>query len=275
MCAIFASITPPDHRQRSRLHESRTFCNDYRMTNLANLDRVAHKNLCVQEELAFAACKDITMCAVMLAEIPRLVIEYPLAFTKHSDTGQYICVALFGVDPERNLYWHDDRWSSVNVPLNIGRQPFFVGVADKPAAGEGAKGLVTCIDLGNPAVQTDAGEPLFNENGTETPYLRHKLTLLAELIDGEPKSRAFTDRLVALDLLQAIQLELSSPGQAPRKISGLYSVDEAKLRSLDAATLAELHGAGYLHAMYAMLSSLGHLQILARRSAPSAASANA
>ena len=60
----------------------------------------------------------------------------------------------------------------------------------------------------------------------------------------------------------------------PRKISGLYSIDEKKLRALDAATLAELHAAGYLHAMYAMLSSLGHLQILARRGALPPASAN-
>ncbi len=134
-----------------------------------------------------------------------------LAFTKHGETGQYICVALFGVDPDRNLYWQDERWNSVTVPLNVGRQPFFVGIADNPAAGEGAKGLVTCIDLENPGVQTSAGEPLFDANGGETPYLRHKLALLAELIDGEQKSREFTDRLAALDLLQGVQLELKSP----------------------------------------------------------------
>jgi len=235
------------------------------MTKLANLDRTAHKNLRVQDEQAFGACKDTTMCAVVLNELPRLVIEYPLAFTKHAETGQYVCVALFGVDPDRNLFWQDERWNSATVPLNIGRQPFFVGVADNPSGGDGAKSLVSCIDLENPAVQGSAGEPLFDASGGETPYLRHKLTLLAELIDGEPKTRAFADRLAALDLLQSIQLELKSPGQPPRKISGLYSIDERKLRALDAATVAELHGAGYLHAMYAMLSSLGHLQILASR----------
>jgi len=246
-----------------------------RMPNLANLDRATHKNLRVQEEQAFGACKEITMCAVVLNEIPRLVIEYPLAFTRHGDTGQYICVALFGVDPDRNLYWKDERWNSVTVPLNVGRQPFFVAMADNPAAGEGAKGLVTCIDLENPGVQTSAGEPLFDANGSETPYLRHKLALLAELLDGEQKTRAFADRLAALDLLQGIQLELKSPNQPPRKISGLYSIDENKLRSLDTSTLAELHGAGYLHAMFAMLSSLRHLQILARRAAAAAIPAGA
>ncbi len=160
MYTIFASIPLSDYRRKRPCHGWRAICNDCRMPNLANLDRVAHKNLRVQEELAFGACKEITMCAVVLNEIPRLVIEYPLAFTKHGETGQYICVALFGVDPDRNLYWQAERWNSVTVPLNVGRQPFFVGMADNPAAGEGAKGLVTCIDLENPGVQTSAGEPL-------------------------------------------------------------------------------------------------------------------
>jgi SapC len=237
---------------------------------LINLDRVAHRQLRVVEERAFSACKDVTMCAVALSEIPRLVIEYPIAFTKADkaeENGRLIPVALFGVNPEQNLYWRDDRWHSVGMPLNIGRQPFFVGVANGAGA-EGAKGLVPCIDLDNPGVQDAAGEALFDANGAESPYLRHKLALLAELVDGEQKTRTFVDKLVALELIQPIQLELKAPGREPRKITGLQSVDERRLRALDGAALAELHGLGYLHAMFAMLSSLGHLQILARRAIP-------
>jgi len=70
---------------------------------------------------------------------------------------------------------------------------------------------------------TSDGEALFDANGSETPYPRHKLALLAELIDGEQKSRMFADRLVALDLLQGIELELKAPGQPTRKISGFFS----------------------------------------------------
>jgi hypothetical protein len=261
-------IDPATEPPRALRHcrERRGICNDLRMTKLANLDRVIHGNLRVQEEQAFSACKDITMCAVVLNEIARLVIEYPIVFTRNGDTGQFVCVALFGVDPQENVYWRDGRWNSFSVPLNVGRQPFFVGVADSPAGGDGAKELVTCIDIENPGVQTGGGEALFDASGNETPYMRHKLALLAELIDGERRSREFTDKLVALELIKSFQLELKSPGNQPRKISGLFSVDEKKLRSLDANTLAELNVTGYLHAMHAMLSSLGHLQILARRS---------
>jgi hypothetical protein len=232
---------------------------------LANLDRVAHRQLRVLEERAFASCKDVTMCAVTLSEIPRLVVEYPIAFTKSSESGPLIPVALFGVNPEQNLYWRDDRWNSITVPLNIGRQPFFVGLADKPAGAAGEKGLVPCIDLENPGVQDSAGEALFDASGAETPYLRHKLALLAELVDSEQKTQGFVEKLTALELIQPIQLELKSPDSPSRKISGLHSIEEKKLRALDGAALAEMNGLGYLHAIHAMLSSLGHLQILARR----------
>lgn len=232
---------------------------------LSNLNRVAHKGLRVLEERAFSACKGVTMCAAMLSEIPRLVIEYPMAFTTADANGLLFPVALFGVNPEQNLFWRDERWNSIGMPLNVGRQPFFVAIADNPAGGEGATSLVPCIDLDNPGVQDSGGEALFDENGGETPYLRHKLALLAELVDGEQKTRAFVEKLVALELIRPIELDLKVPGQPSRKITGLQSIDEKKLRALDGAVLAELNGLGYLHAMFAMLSSLGQLQILAQR----------
>jgi hypothetical protein len=216
------------------------------------------------EEQAFSACKDVTMCAVALSEIPRLVIEYPIVFTLDGENGKLIPVALFGVNPQENLFWRDTRWNSISVPLNIGRQPFFVALADNPADA-GAKTLVPCINLDNPGVQESAGEALFDANGAESSYLRHKLAMLAELVDGEPKTRAFVERLSALELIAPIQLELKALGQQPRKVTGLQSIDERKMRALDGAVLAELNGLGYLHAIHAMMSSLGHLQILARR----------
>jgi hypothetical protein len=237
------------------------------MTNLVNLDRDVHKNLRVREEIAFSACKDITMCSVIPTEIPRLVLEYPVVFTKHGESGQYLCVALFGVDPQKNLFWQDGQWRSHVLPLNIGRQPFFVGVGNKEVAGEAQQSLVTCIDLDNPGVQDAQGQQLFGADGRETPYLQHKMSMLAELIDGEQRARMFVDRLAALELIRPIQLELKTPGNEPRQIGGLHSIDEAKLRSLTGDTLTELNSKGYLHVIHAMLLSLGQLPILARRMA--------
>jgi hypothetical protein len=243
-------------------------CNHWTMTNLVNLDRALHQNLRVNEEVAYSACKDITMCAVAPTEIPRLVLEYPVVFTKHGESGQFLCVALFGVDPQRNLFWRDGRWRSFVLPLNIGRQPFFVGLGDKTETGEVKQSLVTCIDLDNPGVQDKEGELLFDDGGKETPYLQHKMKTLAELIDGESRARVFTERMVALQLIRPIQLELKEAGGAKRQIGGLHSIDEVKMRALEPDVLTELNGKGYLHVMHAMLISLGQLPILASRAPP-------
>lgn len=234
------------------------------MTNLVNLDRVAHRNLRVVEEQAFSVCKDLTMCLVSLNEIARLVVEYPIVFTKNAQ-DEFVCVALFGISPDRNLYWQNGRWAGHMVPLNVGRQPFFVAFPETDGTDPATQQAITCIDLDNPAVQAINGEPLFDDAGEYSPYLRHKMALLTELIDGERRSRMFTEKAAGLGLIHPIQLELKAPGAESRKFSGLYSIDERKLRTLDAAAVADLNASGYLHAMHAMISSLGHLQILARR----------
>jgi len=240
------------------------------MPNLVNLDRVAHRNLRVVEEQAFSVCKDLTMCPVSLSEIVRLVVEYPIVFTKTAENGVFVCVVLLGITPDRNLYWQDGRWNSFMVPLNVGRQPFFVALAEPSGADPATQQAITCIDLDNPGVQAIDGEPLFDANGDYTPYLQHKMRLLAELVDGEHRSRLFTEKLAELGLIHPIQLELKMPGAETRKFSGLYSIDERKLRALDAAAAADLNSNGYLHAAHSMISSLGHLQILARRASAAA-----
>ena len=237
------------------------------MTKLANLDRVAHQGLRVLNDRAFVVCRDVTTCPVLLGEIPRLVVEYPVAIIRNTESGRLLCVALFGVDPRENLYWRDERWNAFSMPLNIARQPFFVAVPDNSPDPAESRQLITCIDVDNPAVQDSEGERLFDDEGKESPYLRHKLAILSELIAGEQSTQEFLARLESLGLIRPFQVEFKVGTNEPRKITGLHSIDEQKLRALDAATLADLNTRGYLHAIYAMLSSLGHLQILARRSA--------
>src|SRR4051812_21173126 len=73
------------NRRRIVRHDARGICNHQWMPNLVNLDRVAHRNFRVVEEQAFSVCKDLTMCPVSLNEIMRLVIEYPIVFTKTAE----------------------------------------------------------------------------------------------------------------------------------------------------------------------------------------------
>lgn len=209
------------------------------------------------------------MCAISPTEIPRLILEYPVVFTQHGETKEFLLVSLFGVDPQRNLFWREEKWQSFAVPLNVGRQPFFLEARSNTENAETTQRLVACIDLDNPGVQESTGERLFDEEGNETPYLKHKMSVLSELVDGERRGRAFTDRINALGLIKPVQLELKEPGAAPRKIGGLFSIDELKLRALPSETIVELNSNGYLHVIHAMLLSLGQFAILARRASNS------
>jgi len=207
------------------------------------------------------------MCAISPSEIPRLILEYPIAFTQNGDSREFLLVALFGLDPQRNLFWRNGRWQSFTVPHNVARQPFHLAVGTRSTSAGSEQTVVTCIDLDNPGVQETTGEALFDAEGVETPYLKHKLAILSELVDGERRARAFAERIDALGLIKPVQLELTEPGSAPRKIGGLFSIDEQKLRDLPPEVLAEINGKGYLHVMHAMLLSLGQFSMLARHAA--------
>jgi hypothetical protein len=117
---------------------------------------------------------------------------------------------------------------------------------------EATQTLVACIDLDNPGAQ-DKGQPLFEADGKQSPYLLRKMATLAELVDGEQRARLFTERMMALGLIRPVQLEVKAPEGGAQKIGGLYSIDEARLRTLGPEALAELNGKGYLHVMHAIL----------------------
>jgi hypothetical protein len=227
------------------------------------LDRKEHGALRVDDDAALSVCSNLNMVPVVLSEIPRLVVQYPLVFTKVAETQEFVCVALLSLDAEKNYFWRDGRWDSYCIPLNIGRQPFFVGRVDGPQSPDG--NLMMCINLDSPGVKSDSGQPLFDQDGKESPYLNHKLAILAELVEFEPRTIEFVARLKSLDLIQPMSLELRPSQDQRHQITGLFSIDERKLRALDAQVLAELNSSGYLHAIYASLSSLAHLQLLVRK----------
>jgi hypothetical protein len=238
---------------------------------LVRLDRTEHAALRVDDEAALSVCAKLNMVPVVLSEIPRLVIQYPLLFTKNAETQEFICIALLSLGADENYFWVDGRWNSGCVPLNLGRQPFYVGQVDPPRNDQG--NFMMCIDLESPGIKSVSGEALFDAQGNETPYLKHKLQILGELLEFEPRTTQFIARLRELDLIQPLHLELRRNDSQKHQITGLFSIDERKLRSLDAATLAELRASNYLHAIYASLSSLGHLHLFARRQQQPAKSA--
>jgi hypothetical protein len=224
------------------------------MNRLIALNSAAHRNLRVNPEQVHPHAAQLNMVPVVPGEFLKLCVQYPIVLTKNGTTGQFTCVALFGFEKGENLFWKQDRWDALYVPLQVSRQPFFLG-SDK----------LVCIDTMHPAVQESLGQALFDQSGAETAYLQQSKQMLAALLDGEEQIDRFIRKLLALDLIRPMRLEIEFANRQKQRIEGLYSVDDARLKELDGEAVAELHSLDYLAPIYTMLASLGHIYSLVQR----------
>ena len=226
------------------------------MAHLVQLDHAAHRQLRVHRGRAEAAAAHMNMAPVVLSEFLKLVVQYPIAFTKDRETGRFACVALFGLHDRENLFVEDGQWHGIYVPLQVARQPFFLGQAsDQP----GDERYLLCVDTEHPSLGAADGERIFADDGSETACLAAAKQDLAELLNGEEPTRRFIEHLASLKLLMPMHLEITFENAATTEVQGLYTIDEKRLEQLNTEELAGLHAAGHLGLIYTMLASLGHI----------------
>lgn len=231
------------------------------MSTLVALNSHIHRALGVNTEHVESQAGLLHMVPVVLTEFLKLSLQYPIVFTKNKDTGRFMCSTLFGLEPGENLFFNNDKWDSLYLPLQIRRQPFFIGKSE----GEGDQPVI-CIDMSHPSidmshsrVDTTSGEKLFDEQGNETDYLVKAKNILAELFEGEQTTQLFISELLALNLLQLMQLQITLADGHVTRVEGLYTVDENALNKLTAEQLFALHKNNYLHPIYTMITSIGHI----------------
>lgn len=227
------------------------------MNRLVALNSAAHRQLRVDQAQVFAQASQLNMLPVVLGEFLKLCVQYPILLTKNGATGRFTCIALFGFEKHENLFWSQNRWDALYVPLHVTRQPFFLGGADQEK--------VVCIDTSHAAVSQTHGEAIFDEHGAETAYLQQVKQMLAALLDGEGRTDRFVRKLLALELIRPMRLEIEFADHSKQRVEGLYTIDEARLKALPAATIAELHALDDLAPIYTMLASLGHIYSLVQR----------
>jgi hypothetical protein len=232
------------------------------VSRLVALDNVIHRHLRVAPERIAAQGARLHMVPVVLSEFLKLCVQFPIVLTKNAETGRFVCVCLFGFARHENLFWRNDRWDALYTPLQIARQPFFVGGGEADAA---PGDCVLCIDMENDSLQGNVGDRIFDEQGNETPYLKKTKAILAALLSGETETQRFIDRLLALSLVQPMRFDIEYANRQSQRVAGIYTVDEERMKSLPAAALVELHALHYLAPIYTMIASLGHVHALINR----------
>lgn len=175
----------------------------------------------------------------------------PILFTKDPETGGFYAGAMFGFKLGENLVGSvDDRGGF--QPLMLRREGFFM--SDRHIA----------IDRDHARFSEHEGEPLFDDAHEPRDPLRAIQRTLGEIHAGLERTKAFIDALVALKLVESIDVALDFDNGERISLQGLYTVSQDRLRDIDDAAALRLFRAGQLQLAYTMAASLKHIPRLAR-----------
>lgn len=244
------------------------------MANLVAVQPALHQHLLVRPSQIDSHAAGQNLIPLVPAEISHVATQLPVVVAKNGQTGQFVLAALTGFTAQENLMMAHGQWQGIYLPLQIQRQPFFVGKATPDAAD-----YVVCIDLDSPATLfnpapaersgaqqlPEDAEALFNADGSETAYYRDAKLKLAQLLQGEQQRELLLSELLALRLLQPMSLEITFVDQSTTRLNGLYTIDEQQLAQLPAEHLVRLHQQGLLGAIYAILGSAAQIYGLIAR----------
>jgi len=241
------------------------------MTKLVAIDHKIHKHLKITPEKAELHGAELNLIPAVVAEFNNLAVQYPIVLTKNGETGAFVCTTLLGFEKYENLFWQNGQWQGVYVPLQIQRQPFFVGDAANEASTKNGDYIV-CIDVDSPTIVESTTnneqfeyQTLFTETGEDSQYFQQAKQCLAQLLQGEIDNEKLINMLVKLDLLQPLSVEITFVDEKSTRLNGLYTIDQDKLSALADEHIIALHHHNLLQPIYTMIASLGQIYALIER----------
>ena len=217
--------------------------------NVVELSRSEHRELRFCADRVEASAAHQHLIPIVVSEFRKAATQYPIVFAKHPETGRFAPYVLTGLGVEENLFWTGTELDVAYVPLNVRREPFYVG-----------QGNALCIDLDSPCVDAAGPKTIVDD----AAYLKEVLAILGELVVGKKANEPFLATMLSLDLLTPIMLDIVLDDGAPLQLQGLYGLDEEKLRQLDAGEIGRLWQNGYLDLFYSVIIASGQIFRLIR-----------
>ncbi|MEI7950177.1 MAG: SapC family protein [Gammaproteobacteria bacterium] len=229
------------------------------MKNAANIETIdvsRHAKLRVKSNPDFVHAKGANLASISLGEISVCASNYPIVFINTPNNNSLHPVALMGLRPGENVYYDKDGWDSTYVPRMIQSHPFLIAFDDRK---DDSVMLTACLDRSSPFLGETDGVALFTEAGEETDFVKAVNQVLHEIFESEKMTDQFTRKMEELGLISQFDLLLQPLDAEPRKITGMYSLNETKLRELPPEQILELHKLDMLPVCYLMLGSLMQL----------------
>lgn len=235
------------------------------MTRHVMLDNVTHKDLRVIRDYAKVPAYDVNVARVFPSEFIQLQTEYPLFFIRNKEAGNFEPVALLGFSDKENLYLDETGWDAGYIPMSIERGPFLIGFQEQVVDGVPTQSPVVHIDLDHPGVSETEGERVFLAHGGESPLLERISSILMAIHQGHEAAKSLSEMLVGLELIESLTVGVELKDGSTQSLKGLYTINEDRLRDLNASALESLHKRGHIRDVYMMLASLPNVSRLIER----------
>jgi hypothetical protein len=231
------------------------------MTNVVMLNNVDHHDLRVIGTPGAAWGEGVDQIAVLPTEYEAAQRDYPLLL-RRDGAGAFEAVALLGLDPGENLFLDGGRWSGGYVPALLARGPFSIGLHDR---GGGDSEAMIHVDLDDPRVGREGGEPLFLSHGGNAPALIRLSEVLRTVYEGHEGQAAMFAAFEAAGLIEPVRLEITLDETLRYDLLDYHTIGTAPLSALTGAALEGLHRQGFLAAAIHLASSLGNVERLIAR----------
>lgn len=232
------------------------------MTNFQLLNNIDHKDLKIKTERSAELGDNLWYAVTFPEEFRNLQRFYPIFFIKNPNDGEFEAVAMFGVEDGENLFLDENGWKASYIPLNIMRQPFLIGFQEQESGGQTTREPIVTVDMDNPRVSLDEGEPVFLEHGGSSGYLEQVNSILKMLYQGLSGSKSFYKTLTELNLIESFVLDVQLVDGSEHRLAGFYTINEEVLRELDGEQLEMLNRKGYLEPIYMVIASMSKLSDL-------------
>ncbi|GAB5379106.1 MAG: hypothetical protein Alis3KO_10930 [Aliiglaciecola sp.] len=229
------------------------------MANLTELSQEKHKHLGVLPEKSVEHASKQHLINIRVTEVPRAVSSFPVFYTRKTNSRDWAISALANIKPGESLFVKDGVWDALYQPSVIRTYPLYLMQTN-----DERKYTIGIIEESD-AFSKSAGEALFDEAGRPSLMLNEMQKLLENSIKEDIQTFQFTQKLDTLGLLKPVDILVHFQDGSAQTLTGMSTINEDRLLSLNGEQLEELNQLGYLTPIQASLISIYQIHELVRR----------
>lgn len=227
------------------------------MANIVPVRKEQHQKLKLATTRNISHVAGQHIIPVSAAEYAQSSASFPIVFVKNPDSERFRSVAMLGLEAGENLFLQDGKWIALSMPQSISMVPFSLGIdPDKENT------LTACVDLDSEFVGEDKDLALFEEDGKESEVFANVQQALGRLFDNERMTENFIKELQENDLLQELELNIALTTGEKKKLVGIFTINEEKIKNLSDDKVLDFHKRGLFVPIYSMLGSLAQVNHL-------------